>query len=174
MTVQIAVQASGLGKQYGPKWALESCTLEIPSGSVTALVGPNGAGKTTLLQLVVGLTAPSAGSVSVFGCAPRAEARLVLPRVGFVAQEHPLYGRLTVSEMLSVARRLNPSWDDELARERVRQLGLPPGRRSAASRAASRRRSRSPSRSPSVPSCSSSTSPSPRSTPSPGGSSCNR
>ena len=47
--------ASGLGKRYGATWALRDCTLEIPTGSVTALVGPNGAGKTTLLHLVIGL-----------------------------------------------------------------------------------------------------------------------
>src|SRR4029079_10278310 len=46
-----AVRNDALGKRYGSSWALRECTLEIPAGSVTALVGPNGAGKTTLLQL---------------------------------------------------------------------------------------------------------------------------
>ena len=67
----IALHADGLGKRYGSRWALRDCTLEVPSGSVTALVGPNGAGKTTLLQLAVGLSRPSAGSVRVLGCSPR-------------------------------------------------------------------------------------------------------
>ena len=56
MSEPVALHADGLGKRYGSKWALQDCTLEIPAGSVTALVGPNGAGKTTLLQLAVGLT----------------------------------------------------------------------------------------------------------------------
>jgi ABC-2 type transport system ATP-binding protein len=64
----IAVRTSGLGKRYGSNWALRDCTLEIPSGSVTALVGPNGAGKTTLLQMVIGSSsrrsAPSTSSVN--------------------------------------------------------------------------------------------------------------
>ena len=61
------VEASGLGKRYGRTWALRECTLEIPAGHVAALVGPNGAGKSTLLNLAVGLSAPSAGAVTVLG-----------------------------------------------------------------------------------------------------------
>ena len=78
----IAVVTDGLGKRYGANWALRDCTLEVPAGSVTALVGPNGAGKTTLLQLAIGLSKPSAGEIRVFGHPPRADAGLVLPRVG--------------------------------------------------------------------------------------------
>ena len=116
---------AGLGKRYGARWALRDCSLEIPAGTVTALVGPNGAGKTTLLQLTVGLTRPSAGDVRVLGHSPRRDAATVLPRLGFVAQEHPLYRGFTVGEMLAFGRRLNPRWDDAFARARVDALGLP-------------------------------------------------
>jgi ABC-2 type transport system ATP-binding protein len=119
------LRTQGLGKRYGSKWALENCTLEIPAGSVTALVGPNGAGKTTLLQLAIGLTRPSAGTVEVFGRSPRDESDSVLPRVGFVAQEHPLYRGLSIAETLKLGSKLNPSWDDDFAHARVGDLGLP-------------------------------------------------
>jgi ABC-2 type transport system ATP-binding protein len=121
----VALETHGLGRRYGSQWALQDCTLEVPRGSVTALVGPNGAGKTTLLRLAVGLTRPSAGSVRVLGLDPQADAAEVLPRVGFLAQEHPLYGGFTVAEMLRVGRELNPGWDEEAARARVAELGLP-------------------------------------------------
>jgi len=120
-----AIETEGLGKRYGSKWALRECAIEIPSGSVTALVGPNGAGKTTLLQLAVGLVRPSAGSVRVLGRSPRADASDVLPRVGFVAQDHPLHRGFTVAETLKLGRKLNPSWDATVARERVERLRLP-------------------------------------------------
>jgi ABC-2 type transport system ATP-binding protein len=120
-----ALETEGLGKRYGSKWALRECAIEIPSGSVTALVGPNGAGKTTLLQLAVGLVRPSAGSVRVLGRSPRADASDVLPRVGFVAQDHPLHRGFTVAETLKLGRKLNPSWDATVARERVERLRLP-------------------------------------------------
>jgi ABC-2 type transport system ATP-binding protein len=119
-----ALQADGLGKRYGTKWALQDCSLEIPAGTVTALVGPNGAGKTTLLQLAVGLTRPSAGALRVLGCDPRRQARELLPRIGFVAQEHPLHRGFSVGETLKLGRRLNPGWDAELARGRVARLDL--------------------------------------------------
>jgi hypothetical protein len=53
--VTAVLEASGLGKRYGRRWALADLTLAVPAGRVTGLVGPNGAGKTTLLQLAAGL-----------------------------------------------------------------------------------------------------------------------
>jgi ABC-type multidrug transport system ATPase subunit len=53
--VTTILEAAGLGKRYGRRWALRDCTLTIPAGQVVGLVGPNGAGKTTLLNLAVGL-----------------------------------------------------------------------------------------------------------------------
>ena len=65
------LQAQGLGKKYGRRWALTDCDLEVPAGHVVGLVGPNGAGKSTLLNLAVGMLTPTTGSVEVLGCAGR-------------------------------------------------------------------------------------------------------
>ena len=125
MSESPALEARALGKRYGSSWALRDCTLSIPPGSVTALVGPNGAGKTTLLQLAVGLIEPVSGTISVLGHDPRVEPLVVLPRVGFVAQDHPLPRSFTISETLRLGRELNPSWDDAVAERRIDELGLP-------------------------------------------------
>jgi ABC-2 type transport system ATP-binding protein len=122
-----AVRTEGLGLRYGSAWALSDCTLEIPAGSVTALVGPNGAGKTTLLHLVIGLMQPTVGTVEVLGRPPRVEPAELLPLLGFVAQDHPLYRNLTVAETLELGRRLNPGWDEQYARARVERLSLDSG-----------------------------------------------
>jgi ABC-2 type transport system ATP-binding protein len=121
-----AIRTVGLGKQYGHQWALRDCTLEIPSGSVTALVGPNGAGKTTLMQMVIGLVEPTCGVVEVFGRSPSHDAKEVLPRLGFVAQDHPLYRSLTIAETFRLGRELNAHWDEGIARTRIERLGLRP------------------------------------------------
>jgi ABC-2 type transport system ATP-binding protein len=124
MNASPAFEARALAKRYGSNWALRDCTLTIPAGSVTALVGPNGAGKTTLLQLGVGLIEPTSGTIGVLGHDPRTEPLAVLPRVGFVAQDHPLPRRFTVGETLRLGRELNPSWDDAVAQRRIDELGL--------------------------------------------------
>jgi ABC-2 type transport system ATP-binding protein len=129
MSEPIAVRTAELGKRYGATWALRDCTLEIPAGSVTALVGPNGAGKTTLLHLLIGLGRPTAGTVEVLGLSPRREAHALLPRLGFVAQDHPLYRSLSIAETFHVIRKLNPGWDESYALARIEQLGLDPDRK---------------------------------------------
>ena len=122
------IQAGGLGKAYRRTWALRDCTLAIPEGRVVGLVGPNGAGKTTLLRLAAGLLAPTCGMISVLGEEPAAGAAQ-LARVGFVAQDTPVYARMPVAAHLRLGAWLNPAWDSELARRRIAQVGLDPRQR---------------------------------------------
>jgi ABC-2 type transport system ATP-binding protein len=122
------IEARGLGKRYGRRWALADCTLSIPQGHVVGLVGPNGAGKTTLLHLAVGLTLPTSGEVSVLGSTPASDPEQI-ERVGFVAQDTPTYSGLTVSDHLDLGAWLNRTWDAETARKRIEDLDLDPGQK---------------------------------------------
>jgi len=122
------LETRGLGKQYGRRWALSDCTLDIPAGRVVGLVGPNGAGKTTLLHLAVGLLRPTAGTIRVLGDAPPANPAQ-LARVGFVAQDTPTYAGLSVADHLRLGARLNHNWDAGLASDRIARLGLDPAQR---------------------------------------------
>lgn len=119
------IRASGLGMAYGRRWALRDCTISIPEGRVVGLVGPNGAGKTTLLHLAVGLLAPTTGTIEVLGARPTGAADQ-LARVGFVAQETPLYAGMSVANHLRMGAWTNPAWDASLAERRVEGLGLDP------------------------------------------------
>jgi ABC-2 type transport system ATP-binding protein len=120
-----ALRTDGLGRRYGRMWGLRDCTIEVPPGAVAALVGPNGAGKTTLLEMVIGLLEPTEGQVSVFGETSRANTAQALARVGYVAQDHPLYRDFTVADMFHLGRAMNPRWDQDLATARVDVLGIP-------------------------------------------------
>src|SRR5579871_1532068 len=92
-----AVQATGLTKRFRRKTALSGCSVSVPEGSICALVGPNGAGKTTLLRLLSGLAQPTAGTVAVRGLTP-AQRPEFLAEIGFLAQETPLYRKLTAAD----------------------------------------------------------------------------
>jgi ABC-2 type transport system ATP-binding protein len=120
-----ALTTDGLTKKYGRRTALSDCTLSVPAGHVVGLVGPNGAGKSTLLQLACGLLDPSAGQIQVLGVPPVSGS----PRVGFVAQDTPVYAGLTVAEHLRMGTHVNPSWDVAFAERRIAQVGLDPGQR---------------------------------------------
>ncbi len=117
------LEACGLGKRYGRKWALRECTLVVPEGRVVALVGSNGAGKSTLLHLAVGLSTPSSGVVSIFGARPR-ENRRVLADVGFVAQTAPLYGSFAVDELITLGERMNPRFERSTCKRKLASLGI--------------------------------------------------
>ena len=119
------LETSRLGKRYRRLWALADCTLSIPGGHVVGLVGPNGAGKSTLLNLAVGLLAPTAGTIEVLGTPPAA-GPAELARVGYLAQDAPVYAGLSVADHLRLGARLNRGWDAELARDRVERLDLDP------------------------------------------------
>jgi ABC-2 type transport system ATP-binding protein len=123
--VSAVLETSALAKRYGRRWALSDCTLKIPPGHVVGLVGPNGAGKTTLLHLAVGLLAPTSGAITVLGDRP-AKGATQLGRVGFVAQDTPLYAGLSVADHLHFGAWLNLGWDERLAQRRIEQIGLDP------------------------------------------------
>jgi ABC-2 type transport system ATP-binding protein len=122
------IETTGLGKRYRRLWALADCTLSIPAGHVAGLVGPNGAGKTTLLSLAAGLMAPTTCTIQVLGGPPPASPAQ-LARVGFLAQDSPVYAGLSVADHLALGAHLNPRWDEKLARDRIGRLGLDPGKK---------------------------------------------
>jgi ABC-2 type transport system ATP-binding protein len=127
-----ALSASGLCKRYRSTWALRECDLALPAGRVIALVGPNGAGKTTLLRLTVGLLSPTSGSIEVFGSSPTTNTPQALARIGFLAQEHPLYRSFTVADLLHFGASLNIRFDRPLAEKRLASLDIPLNRKAGA------------------------------------------
>ncbi|WP_181807598.1 ABC transporter ATP-binding protein [Streptomyces shenzhenensis] len=119
------LEARNLGKRYGGHQALTDCSLSIPQGRVIGLVGPNGAGKSTLLNLACGLITPTTGTIEVLGSRPAANPAH-LAKVGFVAQDTPVYAELSVADHLKMGAKLNPAWDAPLAQRRIEQIGLDP------------------------------------------------
>ncbi|MEN3613150.1 ABC transporter ATP-binding protein [Plantactinospora sp. ZYX-F-223] len=128
MQTPLVLHAERLTKRYGRRTALADCELRIPRGHVVGLVGPNGAGKSTLLQLACGLIRPTSGTLSILGSEPAANAAH-LARVGFVAQDTPVYASFSVADHLKMGGWLNPSWDSALANRRIAEVGLDPAQK---------------------------------------------
>ncbi len=103
-----AIVARGLGKDFAapgskqPHRALADLSLEVPAGSITALVGPDGAGKTTFIRLAAGLLRPDRGQLQVLGLDVAREAQAVQDRISYMPQRFGLYEDLSVQENLDL------------------------------------------------------------------------
>jgi len=100
-------QLHGVTKRYGAVTALEQFSMELRAGEIVALLGPNGAGKTTAVRLLLGLIAPQAGSVRVFGRDPRDAAART--RIGAMLQISRVPEMLRVREHIDLFRSYYPA-----------------------------------------------------------------
>lgn len=101
--MSVGVQVRGLGRSFGGVAAVAGVDLDIPAGTLVAVVGPSGCGKTTLLRLVAGLEEPDAGEV-LFDGAPRPADRMAWPTT-MVFQTESLFPDLTVAENIGFGLR---------------------------------------------------------------------
>jgi ABC-2 type transport system ATP-binding protein len=101
------IEVRDVRKLYGDKVALGGVSFSIAPGEVVGFLGLNGAGKTTMLKILCGLLLPSAGSVVVDGIDAVADPLSLRRRIGFLPDRPPLYGDMTVRQMLTYAGRLN-------------------------------------------------------------------
>ncbi|GGJ24709.1 ABC transporter ATP-binding protein [Deinococcus roseus] len=101
-----AIEVENVKKHFGNVEALKGVTFSAQQGEVVAFLGPNGAGKTTTISIMLGMRAPSSGTVKVFGMNPRIpKARA---RLGAMLQESDLPATLKVKEAVELFRRLYP------------------------------------------------------------------
>jgi ABC-2 type transport system ATP-binding protein len=113
-----------LVRGYGRTRVLDGVSFSVQEGEVIGLLGRNGTGKTTLVRLLMGMLAPHAGAVSVFGRSPFHEPVAVRRRIGFVAEDQPLPPTWRVQEVVALHQRLFPSWDHVLAESLRARFGL--------------------------------------------------
>jgi len=100
----LAIDARGLRKEYGPKVAVANLTLQVPRGEVFGFLGPNGAGKTTAVKMLLGLTSPTAGTASLLG--KSLGDRMARLRIGFLPEHFRFHEWLRAGEFLDLHGRL--------------------------------------------------------------------
>lgn len=114
-----AVRAVGLTKTFGALRAVDGVDLEVRPHELFGIVGPDAAGKTTLLRMLVGVLAPTAGSIALLGVDPEQERRRTRLMLGYMSQSFSLYEDLTVDENIHFFGRLRGvKKADRLARSR--------------------------------------------------------
>jgi ABC-2 type transport system ATP-binding protein len=117
--VDAAIAVRGLAKRFRDVEAVRGVSFDVRGGTTTALLGANGAGKTTTLSMLLGVLAPSAGTIRVLGEDMLRHRYRVLPRMNFTSPYVDLPKRLTVFENLRVFADL---YGIRAARKRLREL----------------------------------------------------
>ena len=97
-----ALSVSGLRKQYGEALAVDGISFDVGPGEIVGLLGPNGAGKTTTINMILGVLAPSDGTIRIEGIDIASRRAQALDRTNFAAVYAPLPGNLTVCQNLRV------------------------------------------------------------------------
>ena len=116
----MAITVSDVNKRFGDFVALEDVNLDVPSGSLTALLGPSGSGKSTLLRVIAGLETPDTGKVEISG----EDATRVPVRergVGFVFQHYAAFKHMTVRDNVAFGLRIRRRGKGEI-KDRVDEL----------------------------------------------------
>jgi ABC-2 type transport system ATP-binding protein len=97
-----AIEVSGLTKRFGSRTAVDSLELSVPEACAYGFLGPNGAGKTTLIRMLLGLTRPSQGQISMLGLNLPAQRAAALARTGAIVEEPRFHNHLTGRENLRI------------------------------------------------------------------------
>lgn len=114
-----------LTKRFRGTVALDRLNLDVPEGSVFALVGANGAGKTTAIKILMNILQPSSGKAEALGVDSRKLSPREFQQVGYVSENQEMPEWMTVRYFLAYLKPFYPTWDDARAAELVRQFDLP-------------------------------------------------
>jgi ABC-2 type transport system ATP-binding protein len=123
------ITTSALTRRYGRRTAVAGLDLDVPQGSVYALVGPNGAGKTTTLKMLMNMVHPTGGSAAILGCDSRRLGPPQFAQIGYVSENQEMPDWMPVARFLDFLRPYYADWDRALEADLVRQFDLPLGQK---------------------------------------------
>ncbi len=121
------IETHNLTKKYGEQTSVSSLNLHVRKGRIYGLLGRNGAGKTTTMRMLLGLTAPSAGTALLFGKPLRKNEKKLLPRIGSLIESPGFYPNLTGTENLRIFAMLRGLKDPAYIKNALALVNLPYG-----------------------------------------------
>ena len=126
MSEQPVIRTRGLTRYFGNKCAVRDLSLEVPRGCVFAFLGRNGSGKSTTIRMLLGLLRPDRGEASVLGCDSRQLPPELRARIGYLTEEHQLYGWMTVRQVGEFQAAFYPRWSEKVFRGVIGHFSLQP------------------------------------------------
>ena len=124
MSAETVIQTRGLTKYFGNKSAVYELNLDVPRGCVFAFLGRNGSGKTTTIRMLMGLVSPTRGTGTILGCDIQKLTPEIRARIGYLTEEHQLYGWMNVKECGEFQSKFFPKWNDKIFRGIVSHFGF--------------------------------------------------
>src|SRR5438874_1674791 len=118
------IQTRGLTRYFGQRAAVYDLNLEVPRGCVFAFLGRNGSGKTTTIRMLLGLLRPTRGEGSILGYNIQALPPEARTRIGYLTEEHQLYGWMTVRQSGEFQSAFYSRWNEKVFRGIVGHFGL--------------------------------------------------
>ncbi len=125
MSAESVLSVEGLSVRYAGRTVLEDVSLDVPRGSVFALLGRNGMGKSSLVRCALGQQKPAAGSARLFGEDVWASRARAMARVGVVPEEPDAPPEMTADDLIRFCRPLYATWDDAVAANLLARLEVP-------------------------------------------------
>jgi ABC-2 type transport system ATP-binding protein len=127
MTDEFVIVTQALSKSYGHSEAVRALDLSVGRGRITAFLGRNGAGKSTTIKMLLGMIRPTSGSGTVLGNVinDSKESVALRRRVAYVAEDKPLYGYMTVEQIVRFARSFYADWRIDSEKQLLRDCELP-------------------------------------------------
>ncbi|WNS45135.1 ABC transporter ATP-binding protein [Paenibacillus sp. MMS20-IR301] len=122
------IQLDHLSKSYD-RFDLRDISLSVKEGFITGLIGPNGAGKTTLIRMMMGMTHPDQGSITMFGQNNQQHQAAVKERIGYVSDENIYYENLTIRQMKRIIAPFYARWDEDTYVKFQELFKLSPGKK---------------------------------------------
>lgn len=119
------IETKNLTKQYGTQKSVAALNMHVQKGRIYGLLGRNGAGKTTTMKMLLGLTSPTSGEVTIWGKPLAANEKELLPRIGSLIESPGFYPNLTAAENLRIFATLRGITDRSAIQNALALVGLP-------------------------------------------------